>query len=1445
MPRAQFRDTLMLRGPGPPPNALTAPPLGVTATASLYDVGTSNPISEPIYADNSSATTLSNPVTLNADGALTFWLAEERELDLVVSCPGYTPQRTTVTTDGVTANAATIPLNQNLTFSPDNTYDIGASATGRPRDLWLGRNLSVLGTVTVPAGSIAGTAIASGGITSTQLAAGAAATNVGTLSGVLGGTLPSPSMAAGAAAANVGALSGVLGGTLPSPTMAAGAAATNVGTLGGSLSGTLPNPTLSATALNPWSIATGHLTVSPDNTYDVGAVGANRPRNVYVAGAFVGNGAVPVGGASGQVLAKTSAADYALGWTTPSVGITLPLSQSLTFSADITYDVGQPANRVRFVYGNTVDTTLVGPSAAAALTLQTGGTSRWRIVTAGHWQAILDNTYDIGAVGAARPRNVYAAGAYIGNGAVPTGGASGQVLSKSAATDYALVWTTPAAGITIPLSQNLTFTPDNTYDIGAVAATRPRNIYAAGAFIGNGAVPTGGTTGQVLSKSSATDYALAWITPAGGAPTYPLLAPNGTAAAPSYSFAAATNSGMYLVGGIVDVAVTGTLILALTNTAIVVYGAATLGGGLAFSPDNIYDIGAVASSRPRSIYAGTSFIGPGAVPTGGTAGQVLAKNTATNYDLIWSTPAAGITIPLSQNLTFTPDTTYDIGASGANRPRDLWLGRNLSVVGTTATGVVGIGTAPVAGQAISISSANVRLRQPASDATSISLETATGYSFQCGRLGAQLAFNAYYDGAAWQRFVTTDASAQWALVGFGITYLTTVAGSGSISWGTTKFSIDLNGNVLIAGYQDTTEIAKPANPAAGFLRIYPKSDNKLYTLDSTGLETQLGAGGGLTIPLSQNLTFSPDATYDIGAVAATRPRNVYAAGAHIGNGAVPVGGTAGQVLAKSSATDYALTWTTPAGGITIPLSQNLTFTPDVTYDIGAAGASRPRSLYVGAAGIYLGVSPRLRTMANDVNSLSLESQAWVMAGGKTGSYLTTNAYYDGTNWQPYDAAQPTAFIGVSNGRVAFFAAAASPTVTPIQTGEINSAAANLYVPLTFNTDNLYDIGTSGGNRPRDLFLAGNLTVPAFAAIGTTPATTTGLSLGSSALTGTSPFGARLLPIFPGTATGNPKVLEAGFSTAAAAFTATTGAAINLAAPVIGAGSAVTTMRGILIASQGAAGITNAYGIYINAQSGATTTNIGLYNAGTTQLNGATQVNGAFSLAGAPDSRAAITVNAGAASYMTGTDNWVVKMDATGTAGATGDTIGLRFFVQTASAAYTSNNLIGIRILPPQKNAPALVNNTYGLLIDPASSGSVSNYGVWIGAMSGGTTNIGLYNTGTSQLQGVVGIGIAPNSIVTTYVKAAVSHTYAVLIDGATSDTTTYAFMARNLAGGTIIGARDDGLAMLATATGALSFFGATGTIKGAVTGSRAGNAALASLLTTLANYGLLTDSSTA
>lgn len=91
------------------------------------------------------------------------------------------------------------------------TVTAGTSVTS----ISAGTGIAVTGTASVP---IVG--LSAGGVTSTQLGAGAAATNLGAAGGALAGTYPSPTLAAGVAVANVGALGGDLSGALPSPSVA-------------------------------------------------------------------------------------------------------------------------------------------------------------------------------------------------------------------------------------------------------------------------------------------------------------------------------------------------------------------------------------------------------------------------------------------------------------------------------------------------------------------------------------------------------------------------------------------------------------------------------------------------------------------------------------------------------------------------------------------------------------------------------------------------------------------------------------------------------------------------------------------------------------------------------------------------------------------------------------------------------------------------------------------------------------------------------------------------------------------------------------------------------------------------------------------------------------------------------------------------------------------------
>jgi hypothetical protein len=113
--------------------------------------------------------------------------------------------------------------------------------------------------------------------------------------------------------------------------------------------------------------------------------------------------------------------------------------------------------------------------------------------------------------------------------------------------------------------------------------------------------------------------------------------------------------------------------------------------------------------------------------------------------------------------------------------------------------------------------------------------------------------------------------------------------------------------------------------------------------------------------------------------------------------------------------------------------------------------------------------------------------------------------------------------------------------------------------------------------------AGNL------AIGGAPVAATGLLVTGSSMSGGSQLGVQVNATFTSAATTAGYGLIVQPSTAAASFTMVNYYGGYFSNLTKGSGSAVT----------------NAYGVYIEAQSGAATTNIGLYNAGTTVLIGKT------------------------------------------------------------------------------------------------------------------------------------------------------------------------------------------------------------------------------------------------
>ena len=87
--------------------------------------------------------------------------------------------------------------------------------------------------------------------------------------------------------------------------------------------------------------------------------------------------------------------------------------------------------------------------------------------------------------------------------------------------------------------------------------------------------------------------------------------------------------------------------------------------------------GAITSSAPTNVRT------VGIADT--TSSLILNANTA----------VTGIPVPITQDLLFT-DNTYDIGKSGATRPRDLFQSRNATIGGTLAvTGVATLTAQPI------------------------------------------------------------------------------------------------------------------------------------------------------------------------------------------------------------------------------------------------------------------------------------------------------------------------------------------------------------------------------------------------------------------------------------------------------------------------------------------------------------------------------------------------------------------------------------------------------------------------------------------------------------------------------------------------------------------------------------------------------------------------------
>lgn len=159
-------------------------------------------------------------------------------------------------------------------------------------------------------------------------------------------------------------------------------------------------------------------------------------------------------------------------------------------------------------------------------------------------------------------------------------------------------------------------------------------------------LPTGGTTGQVLAKSSDDDYAVAWVD-----------APHGLPAGGSNGQILAKNSGTNYAVAWVDAP----------------HGLPTGGS-----------TGQFLAKSNNGNYAVSWVDGPHGLPTGGSTGQVLAKSANTNYAVSWvdisvSKFASGIyTVELS-GAVLTPSSSNIALGSASKKWGDLYAEGTVSL----------------------------------------------------------------------------------------------------------------------------------------------------------------------------------------------------------------------------------------------------------------------------------------------------------------------------------------------------------------------------------------------------------------------------------------------------------------------------------------------------------------------------------------------------------------------------------------------------------------------------------------------------------------------------------------------------------------------------------------------------------------------------------------------